>query len=100
MSPSKVDRNAVRQLTDLPNVGKAIAADLRRLGIHAPRDLLGCDPLEMYDRLCRVTGQRQDPCVADVFIAVTRFMAGEPPRPWWTYTAQRKDLFKARARNR
>jgi hypothetical protein len=35
---------------------------------------------------------RHDPCVLDVFISVTRFMAGDAPQPWWAYTAQRKQL--------
>lgn len=46
----------------------------------------------MYETLCAKTGVRHDPCVIDVFISVTRFMAGETPRPWWDYTAQRKQL--------
>lgn len=83
----------VRELTrleDIPNVGPAIAADLRRLGIIQPDDLLGHDPYEMYDDLCRITGQRHDLCLLDTFIAATRFMAGEPKKPWWKYTAERK----------
>ena len=35
MHPAKVRREAVRGLTDLPNVGKATAADLHRLGIYS-----------------------------------------------------------------
>jgi predicted flap endonuclease-1-like 5' DNA nuclease len=34
----------VATLEDIPNVGPAVAADLRRLGITAPADLLGRDP--------------------------------------------------------
>jgi hypothetical protein len=28
--------------------------------------------------------------VLDVFISVTRFMAGDDPKPWWHYTEERK----------
>ncbi|MGH8060471.1 MAG: helix-hairpin-helix domain-containing protein [Pseudoxanthomonas sp.] len=28
----------------------------------------------------------------DTFISVVRFMDGEPPRPWWHYTTERKRL--------
>ena len=35
---------------------------------------------------------RHDPCVLDVFMSITRFMDGDPPRPWWDYTAERKAL--------
>lgn len=90
MNPQKVDRAAVRQLTDLPNVGKATAGDLRLLGFHSPEQIAGQSPFEMYDRLCRETGQRHDPCVIDVFMSITSFLEGEPARPWWEFTETRK----------
>jgi hypothetical protein len=83
----------VRELTrleDIPNVGPAIAVDLRRLGITTPGELSGRDPYAMYDDLCRLSGQRHDPCLLDTFIAAIRFMKGEPKKPWWKYTAERK----------
>src|SRR5438270_7625318 len=92
-------RNAGREvarLEQIPNVGPAVAADLRRLGITAPGELLGRDPYAMYDDLCRITGQRHDPCLLDTFIAVVRYMAGERKRPWWKYTAERKREMAAR----
>jgi hypothetical protein len=81
-------------LESIPNIGPAIAEDLRRLGITAAGDLIGQDAYTLYQALCAHSGQRQDPCVLDTFIAATRFMAGDPPRPWWQYTAERKRLFK------
>src|SRR4051812_46187013 len=83
-------RAAFTELEQLPNVGPAVAADLRGIGLRAPQDLAGRDPYRMYDDLCRVTGQRHDPCVLDTFIAAVRFMDGEPATPWWKYTAERK----------
>lgn len=90
MHPDKVARDRLVRLTDLPNVGPACARDLQRLGIHQPADLVGCDAQEMYERLCVLTGTRQDPCVLDTLVSVVRFMHGEPARPWWHYSAQRK----------
>ena len=86
----------IRTLTDIPNIGPAMAKDLRLLGIDHPEQLPGRDPLQMHDELCRVTGKRQDPCVIDVFIAAVRFMEGAPARPWWHYTTERKALMAAR----
>ncbi|HYV35413.1 MAG TPA: helix-hairpin-helix domain-containing protein [Gemmataceae bacterium] len=83
-------RQNVARLEEIPNVGPATAGDLRQLGIATPADLPGRDPYEMYQNLCRITGQRHDPCVIDVFIAAVRYMEGEPKKPWWKYTAQRK----------
>ena len=90
MNPSKVRRDRLLALTDLPNIGPAMARDLQLLGFDTPAQLAGQDPQDLYDRLCRLTGKRQDPCVLDVFVSVTRFMDGEEPRPWWDYTPERK----------
>ncbi len=100
MNPSKVDRGRVVVLTDLPNVGEAIAEDLRLLGIHEPSQLAGKCPIEMYEVLCEKTASRHDPCVIDIFMSVTRFMAGEEPRPWWAYTEERKQSLKQKGRNK
>ena len=83
-------------LEDIPNVGPAVAADLRRLGIRSPGELSGRDPYALYDDLCRLTGQRHDPCLLDTFIAAVRYMEGEPKKPWWKYTAERKRELAAR----
>lgn len=93
MNPAKVVRAKVKQLTDLPNIGKASAADLCLLGIETPVQLLGQNPYQMYRTLCDKTGQRHDPCVLDVFLSITRFMAGDDPKPWWFYTEERKQTY-------
>ena len=36
MNPKKVKRSHLTKLTDLPNIGKAVEADLIRLGIRMP----------------------------------------------------------------
>ena len=90
MHPSKVIRDKTEKLTDLPNIGKAVAANLRMLGIEKPVELIGRDPYRMYEELCEITGYRHDPCLLDVFISITRFVNGEEPKPWWAYTEERK----------
>jgi len=80
-------------LEQLPNVGPSLAADLRLLGIQHPKELAGRDAFVLYQSLCAKTGQRQDPCVLDTFMAVTDFMRGAEAAPWWKYTAQRKALY-------
>jgi hypothetical protein len=91
MNPNKVERKRLKKLTDLPNVGKATAADLQLLGYSSPEQLVGECPFEMYKRLCHKTRRRHDPCVMDVFMSITEFMKGEQPRPWWEYTNARKN---------
>jgi hypothetical protein len=80
-------------LEQLPNIGPSLAADLRAIGIVRPSDLRGQDAFALYRKLCTVTGQRQDPCVLDTFMAAVDFMQGAPAAPWWHYTPQRKAQF-------
>ena len=47
MNPARVRRDAVRSLTDLPNVGPATTADLRLLGIAHPAQWRGRDPAQL-----------------------------------------------------
>ena len=92
-APKAANAAECRTLEQLPNVGPALAADLRAIGIAEPAQLVQADAWQLYRRLCEATGQRQDPCVLDTFLAVTEFMRGGPPAPWWAYTARRKAEF-------
>ena len=92
-APKAASAAVCEALEQLPNIGPSLAADLRLIGIQHPQQLQGKDALTLYRQLCAATGQRQDPCVLDTFMAATAFMGGAPPRPWWHYTAQRKAQF-------
>jgi Pathogenicity locus len=92
-APKAAHAAECQRLEQLPNVGPAMAADLRMLGIRHPRDLAQRDAYALYQALCSRTGKRQDPCVLDTFMAATDFMRGAAPAPWWTYTAQRKRVY-------
>ena len=89
------DRTTVARLEALPNIGKAMADDLRLIGIDHPRKLVGKDPFEMHAALCLASGKGVDPCVIDVFMSVVDFMAGGEPRPWWAFTEKRKKHLSA-----
>jgi hypothetical protein len=90
VNPQKVQRDRVYKLEDLPNIGPAMADDLRLLGIQVPEQLCERDAYEMYVLLCDKTGRRHDPCVIDVFLSIVHFMRGGEARPWWAFTAERK----------
>jgi hypothetical protein len=96
MHPAKVDRRRLQSFTDLPNVGKAFAGDLTLLGFTSPEQLKGQDPVQLYDRLCELTRTRQDPCVLDTLISITRFMDGDKARVWWDYTPERMRMMLER----
>ena len=90
---AKIAKDA-KNLMDIPNVGEAVARDLRRIGITAPTQLKGKDGLALYHKLNKVTGMRHDPCMADVLMAVVDFMNGGTPKPWFAFTSRRKKLLR------
>jgi Pathogenicity locus len=92
-APKAHSAQECERLEQLPNIGPALAADLRLLGIQQPKQLVGRDAFALYQQLCQLTAKRHDPCVLDTFMAVTAFMAGEAPAPWWHYTPQRKQRY-------
>ncbi|QVL33251.1 helix-hairpin-helix domain-containing protein [Telmatocola sphagniphila] len=88
-------RSNVNKFEDIPNIGVSLAADLRQLGYKQPSDLAGEDPYQMYYSLCKITNEKQDPCVLDTFIAAVRYMDGGPKTPWWKFTSERKRTLAA-----
>jgi hypothetical protein len=90
--PKALCADQAMRLTDIPNIGSSIAADLRQMGIHKPQDVRSMDPVAIYEALRTPMGQRHDPCVLDVFLAAHDFMNGGAARPWWAFTAQRKAM--------
>ena len=85
-----MERNEIKNFRDIPNVGKAIEKDFVLLGIKEPIDLIGKDPYQMYNDLCKLTNKRHDPCVIDVFISAVSYIEGGPSKKWWEFTKERK----------
>ena len=80
-------------MDELPNVGKSIAKDFESIGIDHPKKLIGKNPFELYDMLCRKNEARIDPCVLDVFMSAVDFMEGGDPKVWWEFTSKRKSIW-------
>ena len=55
------------QLRDLSGIGPAMLKDFELLGIESVAHLARQNPQKLYNRLCELTGTRQDPCVLDTF---------------------------------
>ena len=83
-----------RNLEAIPNIGKAIAADLRCIGILTPAQLAERDPLATYRALAGSMGQRHDPCVLYTLIAADHFLRHGETIPWWKFTAVGRELLK------
>jgi len=58
-----------RKLLDLVSVGPATVRDLAKMGITRVDQLRDQDAVEMCLRLHKITQERVDPCVEDVFRA-------------------------------
>jgi len=83
-----------RRLRDLVSVGPATLRDFEMLGVRNVTQLARRKPAELYEAMCRITGQRQDPCLLDVFSAAVA-QARDPLLPaekcqWWYWSRLRK----------
>jgi len=85
-----MERSQLQRFSDLPNVGTVIEKSFVALGMARPIELIGKDPYDLYNQLCKITQKKQDPCVLDVFISAVRYMEGGPPKKWWEFTEERK----------
>jgi hypothetical protein len=68
--------------------------DFQVLGISSMAQLARQNPRRMYDKLCRITGQRIDVCCLDTFQAAVA-QARHPLLPaekcqWWYWSRLRK----------
>lgn len=84
-----------QKLQNLKNVGKATLTDLHLLGIYSVKDLAEQDPTDLFYQMEKISGQRQDPCVWDVFAAIIHEAQTGEKTDWWAWTKQRKTLQKA-----
>ena len=84
----------VKKFTDIPNVGGAMERDFLFLGLKSPADLKKLDAYTLYQKMCKKSGVRQDPCVLDTYLAVIDFMNGAQSRPWFYYTKDRKKKYQ------
>jgi hypothetical protein len=82
------------ELSEFAGVGPAMLRNFEQLGIRSFRQLANQDPEQLYGKLCRMTGKRQDPCVLDVFTCAIA-QACDPNLPveqrkWWYWSRARK----------
>jgi nucleotidyltransferase/DNA polymerase involved in DNA repair len=83
-----------RRLQDLISIGPAMLRDFELLGIRSVNQLARQDPVRLYCKLCRITGEQMDICCRDVFAAAVA-QARNPLLPaeqcqWWYWSRQRK----------
>lgn len=79
-------------LAQLRNIGPAMLGDFELLGIKTLDQLAAQEPYHLYRRLEKKSGQRQDPCVLDTFMAAIHQARTGEALPWWSFTPRRKAL--------
>ncbi len=84
-------RASVMQLSELRNIGKAMLRDFDLLGITSVAQLAGQDAVELYMRICMLTGARHDPCVHDTYAAAIHQAKTGEALNWWAFTPIRKE---------
>lgn len=87
-----------RKLSDLRGIGKAMLLDFDKLGITSVRQLRAQKADVLYQRMCEISGQRQDPCVLDTYrCAIEQARNPDLPREqqdWWYWSRLRKSGHK------
>jgi nucleotidyltransferase/DNA polymerase involved in DNA repair len=83
-----------RRLSNLVSIGPAMLRDFELLGVRSVQQLARQDPVRLYRKLCRITGQEMDLCCQDVFYAAVA-QARNPLLPaeqcqCWYWSQQRK----------
>ena len=82
------------RLKDLRGIGVKMLEDFEILGVKSVRQLKTEDAGKLYDRMCQLTGTRQDPCVLDTYRCAIE-QARNPNLPeemknWWYWSRERK----------
>ena len=86
---------STRRLQDLISVGPAMLRGFELLKVRSISQLAHQNPRKMYEKLCRITGQRIDVCCLDTFQAAVA-QARNPLLPaeqcqWWYWSQRRKE---------
>jgi hypothetical protein len=90
----------LKELQQIPGVGKSIAADLYDLGIRSVSDLNGGEPEDLYWRLCSRRGSHVDRCVLYVFRCAVCFASHKNHNPellkWWNWKHKKELAAKSK----
>ena len=80
---------SLRELQQIPGVGKSIANDLWELGIRSVVDLKGRNPERLYSKRCEQQGVKIDRCLLYVFRGAVYFASRKKHNPellkWWNW---------------
>ncbi|MCL4510701.1 MAG: helix-hairpin-helix domain-containing protein [Bacteroidetes bacterium] len=81
----------MRELMQIPGVGKSIAQDLLKIGIKSAADLKGKDPEALYELSNENAGAIQDRCLLYVFRCAVYYVSTDKAHQhpeklkWWNW---------------
>jgi hypothetical protein len=86
-----IKEQSIKELIQIPGVGKSISKDLWNIGITSIADLKGKDPEVLYDLSNKYAGSMQDRCLLYVFRCAVYY--AETPKAkleveklkWWNW---------------
>lgn len=82
-------KEIIKNLTQIPGVGKSIANDLVNIGIKSVAQLKGKDPEKLYRKSNKFAGVIQDICLLYVFRCAVYYVETKNPNPeklkWWNW---------------
>ena len=80
---------ALKELEQIPGVGRKIAQTLRDIGIESVGELKDKDPEELYEKLCSFKASPVDRCVLYVFRCAAYWASNDAHEPellnWWNW---------------
>ena len=80
---------SIKQLQQIPGVGKSIANDLWKIGIRNVADLKNKNPEKLYDQSNLYSGLAQDRCLVYVFRCAVYYATYKNHEPeklkWWNW---------------
>lgn len=88
-------QSAVKKLEQVPGVGKAIAQNLRSIGIHSVGQLKGKNPEKLYRKLCDFKASPTDRCMLYVLRCAVYYTSNTKHNPellkWWNWKDKKKE---------
>lgn len=81
--------STLKDLQEIPGIGKSIAMDLYNIGIRKVSDLKNREPQELYDLSNNLAGVVQDRCLLYVFRCAVYYASHTTHAPellkWWKW---------------
>jgi len=84
-----MEPSALKQLEQIPGVGKSVAQDMRNIGIYSVSQLENQDPGNLYQKLCSFKASPVDRCMLYILRCAVYYASNTEHDPellkWWNW---------------